>query len=65
MLLFSFLGSPFLLRVGEPPDATQVKVWGPGIKDGILNSFESNFLVETQGAGVGQLSIKMKGPKGD
>ncbi|CAE1178783.1 FLNA [Acanthosepion pharaonis] len=57
-------GSPFLLRVGEPPDATQVKVWGPGIKDGILNSFESNFLVETQGAGVGQLSIKMKGPKG-
>merc|ERR1711942_510599 len=44
-------GSPFLLRVGEQPDATQVKVWGPGIKNGILHSFESNFLVETQGAG--------------
>lgn len=57
-------GSPFLLLVGEPPDAAQIKAWGPGLNDGILHSFESTFLVETKGAGVGQLSIKIKGPKG-
>lgn len=56
-------GSPFVLRVGDPPDASQVRVRGPGIEDGLIHSFESTFLVETQGSGAGQLAVKIRGPK--
>lgn len=56
-------GSPFHLRVGEQPDASQVRVRGPGIEGGLIQYFESTFLVETQGAGAGQLAVKIRGPK--
>ncbi|KAK7089925.1 filamin-A-like isoform X2 [Littorina saxatilis] len=57
-------GSPFVLRIGEPPDATKVRVFGPGIEDGVLYTFESMFLVETHGAGAGQLAVRVRGPRG-
>ncbi|BFZ00555.1 hypothetical protein BsWGS_03594 [Bradybaena similaris] len=57
-------GSPFTLRIGEPPDASKVQVFGPGIRDGLVDTFESRFLVDTQGAGAGQLAVKIRGPKG-
>ncbi|XP_076454287.1 filamin-A-like [Babylonia areolata] len=57
-------GSPFVVRVGEPPDASKVRVFGPGIEDGVLYSFQSTFLVETHGAGAGQLAVRVRGPRG-
>ena len=41
-----------------------VRVYGPGIEHGILHSFKSNFVVETKGAGAGQLTVRVRGPKG-
>lgn len=57
-------GSPFSLRVSAPPDATKVNVIGPGICHGILEGFESKFLCNTKGAGAGQLTVRIRGPKG-
>ena len=53
------------MRVGEPPDPTEVKVFGPGIEDGLIDWFESRFLVDTHGAGAGQLAVKVRGPRGE
>ena len=53
-----------MLRIGEPPDASKVRVFGPGVEHGVLYSFESTFLVETHGAGAGQLAVRVRGPRG-
>lgn len=55
---------PLVLKVSSPPDASKVNVIGPGINHGVINSFESSFVCETKGAGVGELSVRIKGPKG-
>ncbi|CAD5230269.1 unnamed protein product [Bursaphelenchus okinawaensis] len=57
-------GSPFVFNVSNPPDASKVKVYGPGVEHGILATFKSNFVVETKGAGAGQLTVRVRGPKG-
>uniref|UniRef100_A0A915PJY8 Filamin n=1 Tax=Setaria digitata TaxID=48799 RepID=A0A915PJY8_9BILA len=57
-------GSPFNFNVSYPPDASKVRVYGPGIEHGILSTFKSNFIVETKGAGAGQLTVRVRGPKG-
>ena len=57
-------GSPFISRVSQPPDASQVRVSGPGVECGLLSSFQSRFLVETRGAGAGQLTVRVRGPRG-
>jgi len=55
--------SPFALRVLGAPDASKVRVTGPGIENGILATYQSRFLVETRGAGAGQLTVRIRGPK--
>ncbi len=57
-------GSPFKLKVGNPPDASKVCVLGPGIQDGVLATYEGKFVVETKGAGQGHLTVRVRGPKG-
>ena len=57
-------GSPFVLKVSGAPDASKVRVSGPGIEHGILAMFQSRFIVETRGAGAGQLTVRIRGPKG-
>ncbi len=57
-------GSPFILKVSGAPDASKVRVSGPGIEHGILATFQSRFIVETRGAGAGQLTVRIRGPKG-
>ncbi|PAA77156.1 hypothetical protein BOX15_Mlig033128g3 [Macrostomum lignano] len=42
-------GSPFSLRVSPAPDASKVRVFGPGIEHGVIDSFESRFVCETKG----------------
>lgn len=60
-----FLGSPFALSVSSPPDPSKVRVYGPGVEHGILSKFKSDFSVDTQGAGAGQLTVRVRGPKGN
>lgn len=57
-------GSPFTLMVMGPPDASKVRASGSGLQNGILATFESQFLVDTTGAGNGQLTVKVRGKKG-
>jgi filamin len=57
-------GSPYIIRIAGPPDAGKVKVLGPGICHGVLNKFKSRFICETKGAGAGQLTVRIRGPKG-
>lgn len=67
VLLCLFLGSPFEFNVSgpAPPDPSKVRVRGPGVANGILANFQSRFFVDTEGAGAGNLSVKMRGPKGE
>ncbi|CAE1275410.1 FLNA [Acanthosepion pharaonis] len=58
------LGSPYVLKIGALPDASKVRVSGPGVEHGILATFQSHFLVETDGAGAGKLTVRIRGPKG-
>lgn len=32
-------GSPFVINVSHPPDASKVRVFGPGIEHGILSTY--------------------------
>lgn len=57
-------GSPFTVRVSGAPDASKVRVYGPGIEHGVLAIFQSRFICDTRGAGAGQLTVRVRGPKG-
>jgi len=59
-----FSGSPFVFKVTSKPDASKVRVHGPGVEHGILATYLSKFHVETRGAGAGQLTVRIRGPKG-
>lgn len=39
-------------------------MFGPGVEPGVIQRFESKFIVETFGAGAGQLSVRIRGPRG-
>lgn len=56
--------SPFMFKVSPAPDASKVQVFGPGITHGVINDFKSNFICDTHGAGSGQLTVRIRGPKG-
>ncbi|XP_013193128.2 filamin-A [Amyelois transitella] len=57
-------GSPFILKVAGAPDPSKVRVYGPGVEPGVLATFQSRFLCDTKGAGAGQLTVRVRGPKG-
>jgi len=57
-------GSPFVVLVAGAPDAGKVCTHGPGIEHGLLTTFHGQFVVETAGAGSGQLVVKVRGPRG-
>ncbi|KAI1285885.1 Filamin-A [Halotydeus destructor] len=57
-------GSPFTVKVAGAPDASKVRVYGPGIEHGVLPLYQSRFICDTRGAGAGQLTVRVRGPKG-
>lgn len=57
-------GSPFTIKVAGAPDASKVRVYGPGIEHGVLPLYQSRFICDTRGAGAGQLTVRIRGPKG-
>lgn len=56
--------SPFLIRVAGKPDPSKVRVHGPGVEHGVLSLYQSRFVCDTRGAGAGQLTVRIRGPKG-
>ena len=56
-------GSPFKIKVTDPPKPENVVVYGPGIGDGCVGQ-EGNFTIETEEAGTGTMSVRVHGPKG-
>lgn len=57
-------GSPYTVRVSGAPDPTRVRVYGPGVEHGVLAMYQSRFICDTRGAGAGQLTVRIRGPKG-
>lgn len=53
------------MRVSGSPDPDKVKVYGPGIDHGVLAMYQSRFICDTRGAGAGQLTVRIRGPKGN
>lgn len=39
-------------------------MYGPGVEHGVLATFQSRFICDTRGAGAGQLTVRVRGPKG-
>ena len=57
--------SPFLVNVAQGSDAYACNAYGPGLEGKDLKEgCETEFWVETAGAGEGTLSITIRGPKG-
>lgn len=56
--------SPFLIKISGRPDPTKVRVYGPGVEHGVLSLYQSRFVCDTRGAGAGQLTVRIRGPKG-
>ncbi|ESP04923.1 hypothetical protein LOTGIDRAFT_229996 [Lottia gigantea] len=57
-------GSPYYIDIEATLPSGEVRVWGPGIESGILGAFQSHFWCEADGAGAGELRVKIMGPKG-
>ena len=64
MFYYTNVGSPFVFDITTKPDASKVRVSGPGVEHGILATFQSHFQLDTLGAGAGELALKIRGPKG-
>ncbi|XP_019639497.1 PREDICTED: filamin-B-like [Branchiostoma belcheri] len=58
-------GSPFIIEIEDQPDASKVRVFGPGLQSGQLDGFKGNFLVDGSEAGPGELKIRVYGPSRD
>ncbi|KAK3096080.1 hypothetical protein FSP39_022879 [Pinctada imbricata] len=59
------MGSPYAIDIKTQRGPNYpVKVYGPGVEDGILPDFESHFMVDARGAGAGELHVSIMGPKG-
>lgn len=41
-----------------------MRVYGPGVEHGVLPLYQSRFICDTRGAGAGQLTVRIRGPKG-
>lgn len=57
------LGSPFNVRVFEPPVPGNVKASGPGLVEGVAGR-TCDFTVDTKGAGAATLVVDVTGPNG-
>ncbi|XP_061663059.1 filamin-C isoform X3 [Syngnathoides biaculeatus] len=53
--------SPFRVSVSEGCDPSQVRAYGPGLGEGLVNK-HNRFTVETRGAGTGGLGLAIEGP---
>ncbi|KAJ8310907.1 hypothetical protein KUTeg_012772 [Tegillarca granosa] len=58
------MGSPYAIDIGSDTTKGPVKLYGPGVEDGILPDYKSHFWVDARGAGAGEIHVSIMGPKG-
>ncbi|GFV00221.1 filamin-A [Trichonephila clavipes] len=56
--------SPFRINVGEPTDTNKVKVFGPGVENGVKAQVPTHFNIDCRGAGTGNVQVKLSDEKG-
>ena len=56
-------GSPFTVRVCQPPLSSKVKAYGRGLREGV-EGHTCDFTVDTKGAGASTLVVDVTGPNG-
>ena len=44
--------------------APGIKVYTPGVESRVIQKYESMIIVEVYGASAGQLSVRIRGPRG-
>lgn len=61
-------GSPYVIEIkGHRPPSRPlgpVKVWGPGLENGVFPDYQGHFYVDATGAGGGELHVSVMGLKG-
>ena len=55
-------GSPFRVQNDNPNDASKVKVYGPGVEDGVKAGKPTDFTVDCTEAGLGQVQATVLSP---
>ncbi|KAL7677096.1 hypothetical protein ACOME3_003343 [Neoechinorhynchus agilis] len=58
-------GSPFKVQVRESCDPQRVKVYGPGLEDGVQVNKETFFVVDCRDAGPGDVAVAVTDPNHD
>jgi len=58
------LGSPYVIDVKGPPPKGDVKVYGPGLDNGVFPEYQGTFYIDATGAGGGELHVSVMGLKG-
>ena len=54
-------GAPWLIEAVMSPDPTKVRVYGPGLRSGVVKE-AAPFTIDTRGAGAGGLGLTVEGP---
>ncbi|XP_060565823.1 filamin-A-like isoform X3 [Ruditapes philippinarum] len=57
-------GSPFAIEIHPTAKHGKVKVWGPGLENGVFPEYQGHFFVDATGAGGGELHVSVMGLKG-
>uniref|UniRef100_F1KPN0 Filamin-A n=1 Tax=Ascaris suum TaxID=6253 RepID=F1KPN0_ASCSU len=52
-------GSPFMVKVREAVDASQVRVYGPGVGPDVRSQQPTHFFIDAKGAGPGEVEVAL------
>ena len=62
--MFAYPGSPFEIEIHPQNTHGKIKVWGPGLENGVFPEYQGHFFVDATGAGGGELHVSVMGIKG-
>ena len=54
----------YIFYTEDPEGPENIHIHGPGLLPGLLSTFDGTFYVDTNRAGKGSCSVKIKGPRG-
>ncbi|WAR27609.1 FLuncharacterized [Mya arenaria] len=57
-------GSPYAIEIKGKVMTGNVKVWGPGLENGVFPDYQGHFYADATGAGGGELHVSVMGLKG-
>ena len=58
------LGSPYVVEIKGSTGSGIIKVYGPGLENGVFPDYQGHFFVDATGAGGGELHVSVMGLKG-